>query len=68
MQSIEDDLNKLQIKFQGGSQLSGQDRIIAQSSQQVQELSQNPLWQEMQKNHSRSPTFQGEDEPGDEGH
>ena len=49
MQSIEDDLTKLQVKFQGGSQLSGQDRVIAQLSQQVQELSQNPLWHEMQK-------------------
>ena len=48
MQSIEDDLTKLQVKFQGGSQLSGQDRV-AQLSQQVQELSQNPLWHEMQK-------------------
>ena len=43
MQSIEDDLTKLQVKFQGGSQLSGQDRVIAQLSQQVQDLSQNPL-------------------------
>ena len=49
MQTIEDDLNKLQVKFQGG-QLSEQDRVIAQLSQQVQELSQNPLWHEMQKN------------------
>ena len=49
MQTIEDDLNKLQVKFQGGSQLSGQDRVIAQLSQTVQELSQNPLWHEMQK-------------------
>ena len=49
MQSIEDDLTKLQVKFQGGGQLSGQDRVIAQLSQQVQELSQNPLWHEMQK-------------------
>ena len=49
MQTIEDDLNKLQVKFQGGSQLSGQNRVIAQLSQQVQELSQNPLWHEMQK-------------------
>ena len=49
MQTIEDDLNKLQVKFQGGSQLSGQDRVIAQLSQQVQELSQNRLWHEMQK-------------------
>ena len=49
MQSIEDDLSKLQVKFQGISQLSGQDRVIAQVSQQVRELSQNPLWSEMQK-------------------
>ena len=49
MQSIEDDLSKLQIKFQGGTQLSGQDRLIAQLSQRVQELSDNPLWHEMQK-------------------
>ena len=49
MQTIEDDLTKLQVKFQGGTQLSGQDRLIAQLSQQVQELSQNPLWHEMQK-------------------
>ena len=48
-QSIEDDLTKSQVKFQGGSQVSGQDRVIAQLSQQVQELSQNPLWHEMQK-------------------
>ena len=27
----------------------GQDRIISQLSQQVQALSQNPLWQDMQK-------------------
>ena len=49
MQAIEDDLSKLQVKFHGGCQLSGQDRIIAQLSQQIQELSQNPLWQGMQK-------------------
>ena len=49
MQTIEDDLNKFQVRFQGGSQLSGQDRLIAQLSQQVQELSQSPLWHEMQK-------------------
>ena len=41
MQTFEDDLNNLQVEFQGGSQLSGQDRIIAQLSHQ--ELSQNPL-------------------------
>ena len=49
MQSIEDDLSKLQVKFQGSSQLSEQDRAVAQLSQQVRELSQNPLWNEMQK-------------------
>ena len=49
MQTIEDDLHKLQVKFQGGSQLSGQDKVIAQLSQQVQKLSQSPLWHEMQK-------------------
>ena len=49
MQSIEDDLSKLQVKFQGSSQLSDQDRVVAQLSQQVRELSQNPLWSEMQK-------------------
>ena len=67
MQSIEDDLNKLQVKFHGGSQLGGQDRIIAQSSQQVQELSQNPLWQEMEKT-TMETAFQGKDKPSDEGH
>ena len=49
MQTIEDDLNKLQVKFQSGVQLSGQDRLIAQLSQRVQELRENPLWHEMQK-------------------
>ena len=49
MQAIEDDLSKLQVKFQGGRQLSGQDRTIAQLSQQIQELSQNLLWHEMRK-------------------
>ena len=49
MQAIEDDLNKLQVNFQSGVQLSGQDTLIAQLSQRVQELGENPLWQEMQK-------------------
>ena len=49
MQSIEDDLSKLQVKFQGSSPLSEKDSLIAQLSQQVRELSQNPLWNEMQK-------------------
>ena len=49
MQAIEDDLNGLQVNFQSGVQLSGQDRLIAQLSQRVQELGENPLWQEMQK-------------------
>ena len=49
MQSIEDDINTLQNRFQGGSSVIGQDRIISQLSQQVQALSQNPLWHEMQK-------------------
>ena len=49
MQAIEDDLNKLQVNFQSGIQLSGQDRLIAQLSQRVQELGESPLWQEMQK-------------------
>ena len=49
MQSIEDDLSKLQVKFQGGSPLTERDSLVAQLSQQVRELSQNPLWDEMQK-------------------
>ena len=49
MQSIEDDINTLQNRSQGGSSVIGQDRIISQLSQQVQALSQNPLWHEMQK-------------------
>ena len=49
MQSVEDELSKLQVKFQGSSPLSEQDSLIAQLSQQVRELSQNPLWNEMQK-------------------
>ena len=49
MQSVEDDLSKLEVKFQGSSQLSEQDRVVAQLSQQVRDLSQNPLWNEMQK-------------------
>ena len=42
MQSIEDDINTLQNRLQGGNQAIGQDRIISQLSQQVQALSQNP--------------------------
>ena len=49
MQAIEDDINTLQSKLQGGSQIVGQDRLVSQLSQQVQALSQNPLWQDMQK-------------------
>ena len=49
MQSIEDDLNTLQTKFQGGNQAVGQEKVISQLVQQVQALSQNPLWHEMQK-------------------
>ena len=49
MQSIEDDINTLQNRLQGGNQVVGQDRIISQLSQQVQALSQNPLWHDMQK-------------------
>ena len=37
------------FSFQGGGQIVGQDRMIAQLSQQVQALSQSPLWHEMQK-------------------
>ena len=48
MQSIEDDINTLQNRLQGGSQVVGQDRIISQLSQQVQALSQNNLWHDMQ--------------------
>ena len=49
MQSIEDDLSELQVKFQGSSPLSERDNLVAQLSQQVRELTQNPLWSEMQK-------------------
>ena len=38
-----------QVQLQGGSQLSGQNKIITQLSQRVHDLSQNPLWHEMQK-------------------
>ena len=47
VQTIEEDISKLQVQLQDGSQLSGQDKIITQLSQRVQ--SQNPLWHEMQK-------------------
>ena len=43
MQSIEDDLSKLQVKFLGSSQLSEPDGVVTQLSQQVRELSENPL-------------------------
>ena len=49
MQTIEDELTTLQIKMQGGNPNSGQDRLITQLAEKVQELSQNPLWHEMQK-------------------
>ena len=49
MQSIEDDLSKLQVKFQGSSPLMERDSLIAQLSQQVRDLRQNPMWTEMQK-------------------
>ena len=49
MQSIEDDINTLQSRLQGGNPVVGQDRVISQLSQQVQALSQNPLWHDMQK-------------------
>ena len=49
MQAIEDDINTLQTRLQGGNQIVGQDRIISQLSQQVQALGQNPLWHDMQK-------------------
>ena len=49
MQSIEDDINTLQSRLQGGNQAVGQERIISQLSQQVQAISQNPLWSDMQK-------------------
>ena len=49
MQAIVDDINTLQSKLQGGSQIVGQDGLVSQLSQQVQALSQNPLWQDVQK-------------------
>ena len=49
MQSIEDDLSKLQVKFLGSSQLSESDRVVKHLSQQVRELSENPLWNEMKR-------------------
>ena len=49
MQSIEDDINTLQNRLQGGSPIVGQDRMFSQLAQQVQALSQNPLWHDMQK-------------------
>ena len=49
MQSIEDDLSRLQVKFLGSSQLSEPDRVVTQLSQQVRELSENPLWNEMKR-------------------
>ena len=49
MQSIEDDLSKLQVQFLGSSQLSESDRVVKHLSQQVRELSENPLWDEMRK-------------------
>ena len=49
MQAIEDDLNTVQSKLQGGTVSSSHERMIAQLEQQVQELRQNPLWHEMQK-------------------
>ena len=48
MQSIED-LCKLQVKFLGSSQLSEPHRVVTQLSQQVRELSENPLWNEMKR-------------------
>ena len=49
MQSIEDYINTLQSRMQGGNSALGQDRIISHLSQQVQAISQNPLWNDMQK-------------------
>ena len=49
MQSIEDDINTLQSRLQGGNPIVGQDKAISQLSQQVQALIQNPLWHDMQK-------------------
>ena len=44
VQTIEDDIQNSQV-----SQLSGQDKAITQLSQRGHDLSQNPLWHEMQK-------------------
>ena len=49
MQTIEDELNIVQTKMQGGSPSSSQDRLVTQLAQRDQELSQNPLWNEMQR-------------------
>ena len=49
MQTIEEELNIVQTKMQGGDPSSSQDRLVTQLAQRVQELSQNPLWNEMQK-------------------
>ena len=49
MQSIEEDLSKLQVKFLGSSQLSESDGVVKHLSQQVRELSENPLWNEMKR-------------------
>ena len=49
MQSIEDDLGKLQVKLLGNSQLSEPDKVVMQLSQQVRELSESPLWSEMKR-------------------
>ena len=46
MQSIEDDLGKLQVKLLGSSE---PDRVVVRLSQQVQELSESPLWSEMKR-------------------
>ena len=39
----------MQVKFLGSSQLSEPDRVVTQLSQQVRELSENPLWNEMKR-------------------
>ena len=61
MQSIEDDLGKLQVKLLGSSQLSEPDRVVAQLSQQVRELSESPLWSEMKRTTEEVQRFQGND-------
>ena len=43
MQSTEDEVTTLQTRLQGGNPSSGQERLITQLAQKVQELSQNPL-------------------------